>query len=75
MGAAEIEMLLAELAVNGHVSASTQDQAFSALQFLYQTVLGIELPRIDWQSLNLRYFVPSGARPSFTSFRRSRYLS
>lgn len=47
MGAAEIEMFLTDLAVNGHVSASTQNQAFSALLFLYQNVLGIELPRID----------------------------
>jgi len=47
MGAAEIEMFLTDLAVNGHVSASTQNQAFSALLFLYQNVLAIELPRID----------------------------
>jgi integron integrase len=47
MGAAEIEMFLTDLAVNGHVSASTQNQAFSALLFLYQHVLAIELPRIN----------------------------
>src|SRR4029077_15194335 len=35
------------LAVNSHVSASTQNQAFYALLFLYQQVLGIELPRLD----------------------------
>ena len=35
------------LAVNGHVSASTQNQALGALLFLYQQVLGIELPRLD----------------------------
>jgi integron integrase len=47
MGAAEIEMFLTDLAVNRHVSASTQNQAFSAILFLYQSVLDIELPRID----------------------------
>ena len=47
MGTVEIEMFLTDLAVNGHVSASTQNQAFSALLFLYHHVLGIELQRID----------------------------
>ena len=46
MGAAEIEQFLTDLAVHGHVAASTQNQAFNALLFLYQQVLGIELPRI-----------------------------
>jgi hypothetical protein len=45
MGAPEIERFLTDLAVNRHVSASTQNQAFSALLFHYQRVLGIELPR------------------------------
>src|SRR6185436_16147721 len=47
MGGAEIEMFLTDLAVNGHVSASTQNQAFFALLYLYQEVMGIELPRLD----------------------------
>jgi integron integrase len=47
MGAPEIEQFLTDQAVNGHVSASTQNQAFFALLFLYQEVLGIQLPRID----------------------------
>jgi integron integrase len=47
MGAAEIEMFLTDLAVNRHVSASTQNQGFNALLFLYREVLGIELPRLD----------------------------
>ena len=47
MGAAEIEAFLTHLAVAGHVSASTQNQAFHALLFLYQQVLEQELPRID----------------------------
>lgn len=47
MGAPEIQDFLTNLAVEGHVSASTQNQAFNALLFLYQKVLEIELPRID----------------------------
>jgi len=47
MGAAEIESFLTDLAVRGQVSASTQNQAFSALLFLYQKVLGIELGNIN----------------------------
>jgi integron integrase len=39
MGAAEINAFLTHLAVKGQVSASTQNQAFSALLFLYQKVL------------------------------------
>ena len=39
MGAAEINQFLTHLAVEGHVSASTQNQAFCALLFLYRAVL------------------------------------
>ncbi len=42
MGAAEITAFLTHLAVEGEVSASTQNQAFSALLFLYRHVLGAE---------------------------------
>lgn len=44
MGKTEIETFLSDLAVRGNVAASTQNQAFSALLFLYQQVLEIELP-------------------------------
>jgi integron integrase len=40
MGKAEIEKFLTALAVERHVSASTQNQALAALLFLYQAVLG-----------------------------------
>jgi integrase len=43
---AEINRFLTDLAVNGHVSASTQNQAFSALLFLYQKVLEVDPGRI-----------------------------
>jgi integron integrase len=44
MGAHEVEAFLTSLAVHGQVSASTQNQAASALLFLYRQVLGRELP-------------------------------
>src|SRR5262245_40475614 len=46
MGAAEINAFLTHLAVEGQVSASTQNQAFSALLFLYQKVLEVDPGRI-----------------------------
>jgi len=45
MGKEEIEAFLTHLAVEGRVSASTQSQAKSALLFLYQKVLKVE---VDW---------------------------
>lgn len=47
MGAAEVEAFLSSLAVDGQVSASTQNQALSALLFLYKEVLGTELPWLE----------------------------
>lgn len=44
MGAAEVERFLTHLAVEGRVAASTQNQALSALLFLYRTVLKVDLP-------------------------------
>ena len=47
MGASEVELFLTDLAVVHEVSASTQNQAQSALLFLYKDVLGDELPWLD----------------------------
>ena len=44
LGAPEVEAFLTHLAVAGKVAASTQNQAKSALLFLYKEVLGTELP-------------------------------
>jgi Phage integrase, N-terminal SAM-like domain len=44
MGAREVEAFLSHLAVEGQVSSSTQNQARSAILFLYKEVLGTELP-------------------------------
>ena len=47
MGAPEIRDFLSHLATERAVAASTQNQAFSALLFLYRSVLRIPLPRIE----------------------------
>lgn len=47
MGAAEIERFLTHLAVEGKVAAATQNQAKSALLFLYREVLEVQLPWLD----------------------------
>ncbi len=47
MGAAEVEAFLSHLAVVGKVAASTQNQAKSALLFLYREVLALELPWLE----------------------------
>jgi integrase len=49
MGKVEIEQFLSHLATHRKVSASTQNQAFNALMFLYNQVL--ELPLLD-QNIN-----------------------
>ena len=47
LGAEEVERFLTYLAVEGKVAASTQNQAKSALLFLYREVLGTELAWLD----------------------------
>ncbi|HEY7312355.1 MAG TPA: integron integrase [Gemmataceae bacterium] len=47
LGAAEVEGFLTHLAVERHVSASTQNQALSALLFLYRDVLRLQLSELD----------------------------
>ncbi len=47
LGATEVEACLTHLAVEGQVSASTQNQALSAILFLYKEVLAIDLPWLD----------------------------
>jgi integron integrase len=44
MGAAEVEAFLTHLAVEGQVAAATQNQALSALLFLYRELLNQDLP-------------------------------
>src|SRR5215470_4572114 len=47
MGAQEVQQFLSHLAVAGHVAASTQSQALSALLFLYQQVLKQDIGWLD----------------------------
>jgi len=47
MGAPEVTRFLSSLAVEGKVAASTQNQALSALLFLYGEVLAVDLPWMD----------------------------
>ncbi len=47
MGAPEIEAFLTDLAVRGNVTAATQNQALSALLFLYRHVLQGEFPQLE----------------------------
>ncbi|MGA7615798.1 MAG: integron integrase [Thermoanaerobaculia bacterium] len=47
MGSEEINRYLTHLAVDGHVSSSTQNQALSAILFLYREVLKEELQPLE----------------------------
>ena len=47
MGTVEVEQFLTNLAVEGNVASSTQNQALAALLFLYQHVLKIAIGRLD----------------------------
>jgi site-specific recombinase XerD len=47
MGAPEVTQFLTSLAVQGSVAAFTQNQALSALLFLYRAVFGQDLPWLD----------------------------
>ncbi|WP_374321034.1 integron integrase [Pseudoxanthomonas kaohsiungensis] len=44
---AAVEAFLTRLATRDHVAASTQNQALSALLFLYREVLGVDLPWME----------------------------
>lgn len=47
MGGREVERFLSTLAMQGQVAAGTQNQALSALLFLYREVLEVELPWME----------------------------
>jgi integron integrase len=46
-GEPKIEEFLSDLAVNGNVAASTQNQAFNALLFVYRQILDVDLGSIQ----------------------------
>ena len=47
MGGPQVEAFLSDLAMVGKVAAATQNQALSALLFLYREVLQVDLPWMD----------------------------
>ncbi len=51
MGKEEIEAYLTKLATKDNVSSSTQNQAFSAILFLYKEVLGVDVSEWNIQAL------------------------
>jgi len=54
MGKAEIESFLSWLAADQGVSPTTQNQAFSALLFLYREVLGVDVSEWNIQALRAK---------------------
>ena len=65
MGAPEVTRFLSSLAIEAHVAASTQNQALSALLFLYRDVLEVDLyPRRPHDTIPVRHaregFSPTG---------------
>jgi site-specific recombinase XerD len=67
MGAPEIEAFLTHLAVTENVAASTQNQAFSSLLFLYRHVLEIELDeRINALRARTSHYLPTVLTPEET---------
>jgi len=58
MGAVEIEAFLTHLVVDRNVAASTQNQALSAILFLYREVLNKTIASRTHQSRNPKYHSP-----------------
>ena len=57
-GTGKVEMFLSDLAVNGNVAASTQNQAFNALLFLYREVLHQPFEHVEAVRANRPVRVP-----------------
>lgn len=72
MGGLEVEAFLSRLAVEGGVSASTQNQALSALLFLYREVLQVEL---SWMESVLRAKRPQRLPTVLSNLEVRRLLS
>jgi integron integrase len=54
MGTPEIRVFLVHLATEGHVAASTQNQALAALTFLYREVLHQDLDPLDLDAIRAK---------------------
>ena len=59
MGTGEVQAFLTHLALEEHISASTQNQALSALLFLYRNVLSQELGLVDSMRAKPSQHVPT----------------
>lgn len=59
MGKVEIEAFLTHLAVQGQVAASTQNQALSALLFLYREVLNMEVAGVNASRTKRPQYLPT----------------
>jgi site-specific recombinase XerD len=59
MGTGEVQAFLTHLALEEHISASTQNQALSALLFLYRNVLIQELGPVDSARAKLSQHMPT----------------
>ena len=70
MGAPELTGFLSSLAVDGRVAASTQNQALSALLFLYREVLELDIP---WLDSVVRAKRPSGCQSCSPVTRSGRW--
>ncbi len=55
MGKPEVEAFLSHLAINRNVAASTQNQAFNAIVFLYRQVLGVAERHFNRHCRSARY--------------------
>lgn len=62
MGSAEVEAFLTHLAVEGQVSASTQNQALAALLFLYRELLDKDMELEGTPGLVVGLLYGSGLR-------------
>ncbi len=74
---AKMEEFLSDLAVNGHVTASTQNQAFNALLFLYAQILhrpleSVQAMRADRPARLPVVLTPDEVRQERTLKRRKR---
>ena len=75
LGAAQVTAFLSWLATERNVTAATQNQALSALLFLYKQVLGVDLPWLGelvraQRPVRLPTVTPQ--RSSSSSFRAAR---
>ncbi len=72
LGGPEVEQFLSHLAVDRNVSASTKNQALSAILFLYKEVLELALPWLDGivrakRPARIRVHAAAGKGPRWSS--------